>query len=271
MVARRGWVHLLVAVLVAVTSACGGDDGDDGGDGAGAAEPEVLRILVTNDDGVGGAGIDAVVAGLETLPDVEVTVVAPAEDRSGTSDSVTDPPPDGTDAALVGGHEAVAVAGLPADSVNHALDEVLTERPHVVVSGINLGQNLGPVVFASGTVGAARTAARRGIPALAVSQGLADTIDYRPGVELTLDWVTEHRDDLVDGEVETDTIANLNVPSCPTGEVRGVVEVVSAAADDVRSFDTVDCTSTATGPSTDIDGFLIGYATLAEVPLDAVA
>jgi 5'-nucleotidase len=268
-VTTRAWTRLTVAALLlmmAVAGACGGDGG-----GSDRATPVVLRILVTNDDGIGGAGIDALVVGLETLPDVELTVVAPAQDRSGTGDSVTEPRPSASEAQLVGGHQAIAVGGLPADSVIHALDEVLVQRPHVVVAGINLGQNLGPVVYASGTVGAARTAARRGIPALAVSQGLADSIDYEGGVELALDWVTEHREALLDGDVDTETIANLNVPSCRAGEVRGVVEVTTATGGGERSLDTPNCNSTATDPVDDLDGFMSGYATLTEVTLDPPA
>ena len=257
---------LVVAVAVAL-AACGGGGDDD--DASNDADSDVLRILVTNDDGVTGEGIDALVAGLETLPDVEVTVVAPAEDRSGTGDTVSDTPPTASETTLLGGHQAVAVAGFPADSVLYALDKVLDQRPHVVVSGVNKGQNLGPVVFASGTVGAARTAAGRGVPALAVSQGLADPPDYAAAVELALDWVTDHRKDLLVGEVQTETIANMNVPTCATGEVRGLVDVPSATDGGERMFNPPDCTSTENHPADDIDGFLNGYATLANVPLDA--
>jgi 5'-nucleotidase len=258
----------LVVLLAVVAAACGGDD--DGGDNAAPKADQVLRILVTNDDGVGGEGIDALVRGLETLDDVEVTVVAPADDRSGTGDSTSNPPPTASDATLIGGHEAIAVAGYPADSVIHALDQVLQERPHVVVSGVNKGQNLGPVVYASGTVGAARTAARRGIPALAVSQGLGDTIDYETGVRLALDWLEEHRKALLAGDVGTESIANLNVPSCATGEMRGEVDVASAEDSGTRNvLAPSDCNSSLEDPADDVEGFLNGYATLSEVDIDA--
>ena len=235
------------------------------------AAPEPLRILVTNDDGVGGEGIAALVDGLQSLDAVEITVVAPADNKSGTGGQTSPTPPKATEAKLVNGDEAIAVAGFPADSVVHALDEVLDEKPHVVVSGINAGQNLGPIVNVSGTVGAARMAASRGIPALAVSQGIGDSYDYETGVKLALQWIGEHRADLLAGKVPTDTIANLNVPSCSTGEVRGVEEVPTAA--DATGRDPVggkpDCTSTATDPKDDIDAYLEGYAPLAEVPAKA--
>lgn len=286
MVARVGWVRSLLAGLLVVAAACGGgdDDGDNGGsdDGAGSGGAEaassstapaeaadVLRVLVTNDDGVGAEGIDALVKGLEDLvDDVEVTVVAPAANQSGTGDSTTDPPPPAREAELLSGHEAIAVEGFPADAVNHALDQVLDEPPHLVVSGVNEGQNLGPVVYASGTVGAARTAARRGVPALAVSQGLAEVLDYESGVYFATDWVNQHRDALLAGEVGTDTVANINVPSCTAGEIRGIVEVATATGGGERALDPADCTSAVTDPPDDIQGFLVGYAVLADVALD---
>jgi 5'-nucleotidase len=263
--ARR---HLALVLLVLAAAACGGGD-DDSADPTPTPTPaEPLRILVTNDDGVEGEGISLLVDALEELDDVEVTVVAPAGDQSGTGGQTTPTPLTAEETELAGGAPAVAVAGFPADSVVYALDEVLDEPPHLVVSGINAGQNLGPIAEeVSGTVGAARKALSEGIPALAVSQGLSNEFDYATGVELALDWVEEHRDALLAGGVAADAVANLNVPSCATGEVRGVVEVPTAA--DVAGRDPVtapsDCTSTATDPADDIDAFLTGYAPLAAV------
>ena len=76
-----------------------------------------------------------------------------------------------------------------------ALDE-LGLTPDLVVSGINEGQNLGPVVDLSGTVGAARAAARRGVPALAVSQGFGQDLDYEVAAGLVTDWIEAHADAL---------------------------------------------------------------------------
>jgi 5'-nucleotidase len=269
------WVSL-VALAGILVGACSGDDDDkadeDKPTGTTAAPAEPLRILVTNDDGVGGQGMSDLVDGLATLDDVEVDVAAPAEDKSGTGGQ-TSPTPisvdDVEEVALVGGAPAVAVPGFPADAVVFALENMLDEPPHLVVSGINKGQNLGPVaVRFSGTVGAARKAVSEGIPALAVSQGLTDgAYDYSTAVELTLDWIDEHRDALVAGDLPADAVANLNVPSCATGEMRGVVEVPTATADEGRDMigGPSDCASTATDPKDDIDAFLTGYAPLADV------
>lgn len=268
-------VVLGIGVLAAAVVGCGGDDDDSGGDDAEPtttteAPAEPLRILVTNDDGVEGQGISDLVDGLATLDDVVVTVVAPKDDKSGTGSQTTPPPLVAAETTLLGGADAVAVEGFPADSVQYALDSVVGETPHLVVSGINAGQNLGPVADQlSGTVGAARKAASNGIPALAVSQGFGAEFDYATGVELTLAWIEEHREALLAGDVPADTVANLNVPSCATGAVRGVIEVPTATDAGTRDFIAApaNCASTAEDPKDDIDAYLNGFAPLAEVPV----
>jgi hypothetical protein len=81
-----------------------------------------LTILVTNDDGIGAPGIDALVTALSALPDVEIVVVAPAENQSGSSDKTTDGEVTATAGATTSGVAGTAVAGFPADSVIYALD-----------------------------------------------------------------------------------------------------------------------------------------------------
>jgi 5'-nucleotidase len=252
------------------STTAGGSSGSTPGstpDGSGSARP--LRIMVTNDDGYMGVGLDKVVEGLRTLPDVEVVVVAPATDRTGTGPSTTDVPLTATDVTTLSGYPAKAVAGFPADTVIWAVDEGgLDEKPDAIVSGINIGQNLGPVVDLSGTVGAARAAGSRGIPALAASQGLATEPDWDAGVELVLAWVTEHREELLAGGDDTPaTVENLNVPSCATGTLQELVEVpfaTDAAGRNVLASD-VDCTGTPADPADDVDAFNAGFPSLSDI------
>ena len=138
----------------------GCSSGSSDGDGT------ALRILVTNDDGVKAEGIDAVVEALRQDPNNEITVSAPAENQSGRGDQrrETPPPIEGADSTTLSGYPATAVNGYPADSVVYALDNLYpNEPPHVVLSGINEGQNVGNIMGllsqVSGTVGAAKTAA----------------------------------------------------------------------------------------------------------------
>lgn len=273
----------LVAVLA--LGACSGDDSGEDGDEAApdtteaeatttTAAPEPLRILVSNDDGVGAPGIDALVEGLQTLDDVEITVSAPAENQSGTSDSRTpgdDPEQETTTAS---GYPATAVRGYPADAVEQGLAAMgIDEPPHLVISGINEGQNIGSLTELSGTVGAARTGARAGIPALAVSQGFfldqGPEPDYPTAVELTLDWVTEHREELLaaDRPPGTAEVTNLNVPTCDGGQVRGVVEVPVATEAQTANVDyfAVDCNSDLQDPTQDVEAFGAGFAPLSRL------
>lgn len=230
--------------------------------------------MVTNDDGVGAPGIDAVVEALRALPQTEVTVVAPAANQSGTGGKTTGGTLVATDAATASGFAAKAVAGFPADTLVWAIDQKgIAARPDLVVSGINFGQNVGALASLSGTVGAAEAAAARGIPALAASQGIAEgalTPNFPDAVKQVLDWVAAHRDALAGtGSTTASSKAadafNLNVPTCPTGTVRGLVTEPLAAKDD-RKLSIVDCASTKTTFTDDVDAFVNGYAVIAPLP-----
>lgn len=228
------------------------------------AAAETLRILVGNDDGVGAEGISQLVAALAELPDTEVTVSAPAENQSGTSDSMTEGDVVSTETTTADGHPATAVDGFPADAIAAGLD-AMDEPPHLVVSGINEGQNIGELTELSGTVGAARTAARAGIPALATSQALGDPPDYPAGVAVVVAWVEEQREALLAGEVEP-TVISFNFPTCPVGEPRGeVVEVPLATGMGDRSFDAVDCEGDAPVPADDVDALVWGFTSQTEL------
>jgi 5'-nucleotidase len=230
-----------------------------------AAAVEPLTILVSNDDGYQAAGIAALVEALEAQPDVEVVVVAPDGNRSGsggqTSEGFT-----ATDVTMPDGHAAVAVSGFPADAVAHGLD-VLGVDADLVFTGTNEGQNLGPFVDISGTVGAARVAAQRGIPAVAVSTGLGTPApDHAAAAAAAIEWFVEHRADL-EGATE-DKVVNINAPTCAVGEVRDVVEVTSSTEPSGPSSLTadVDCSGTGPTPADDVAAFNAGFATITLVP-----
>ena len=156
--------------------------------------------------------------------------------------------------------------GYPADTVIWAVsDHGLSFRPDLVVSGINYGQNIGPVAALSGTVGAARQAVTLGIPALAASQGIDNgaSPDYAAAVPLVEHWVTQHRAALLSRTSGSAPLqATLNVPTCTPHPVRGPVTTVMAATGEVSASTTVDCTSTSTTYSNDLEAFEIGFATL---------
>jgi 5'-nucleotidase len=241
-----------------------------------------LRILVTNDDGVSAEGIDVIVQALIADPNNDVTVCAPDGQRSGSGDKTDCGTLNGTGTTTQSGYAATAVDGCPADAVNYALDPAnglyaADSLPHVVISGINEGQNVseGVATVASGTVGAAKTAARdHGIPALATSQGSSEgppipppgsVYDYDSGVSAALAWLAEHRSALAAGTVTTATVDSLNTPSCTAGSVRGLREV-PLAVDGTDAFKPQDCESTLEDPQDDVEAFVNGFNALSPVP-----
>ena len=221
-------------------------------------------MLVTNDDGVGAPGIDAIVEGLRGVPGIEITVVAPSGERSGSGGQTTEGPLTTTDTTTASGFEASAVDGFPADTIRAALDDLGVE-PDLVVSGINSGQNLGQLTEVSGTVGAARAAVAKGVPALAVSAEIGDP-DFSTATAQALAWIENHRDELAAGDAEA-VVTNMNVPTCPDGSVREVVEVPVApdATDAVRPPDQIDCSSSLVDPANDIVAFNNGYVPVSEL------
>lgn len=128
-----------------------------------------MRILIANDDGYLAPGIAALVQACQGLG--EIDVIAPEQNASGTSNSLTLNRP-------LTVHEARGepvqgfrfVNGTPSDSVHIALTGLLPQRPDLVLSGINQGANMGDDTLYSGTVAAAMEGYLFGIPAIAFSQ-----------------------------------------------------------------------------------------------------
>jgi len=231
-----------------------------------------ITVLISNDDGVGAPGIDALVEAVRVLPKTKVVVVAPATNQTGIGGKVTEGATvQGGPSTTASGYAATAVQGTPADSVNYAFD-TMKIRPTVTLTGANIGQNLGPNVDVSGTVGAARASAQHGVPALAVSAQIA-TPDYPLASKLAVAWLTEHRAALAKSakakqQVPPTEITSLNVPTCPGSAIRGLYQTTPAppgTPDSVLSA--VNCTSTATTYPNDVAAFNDGWATETPLPI----
>jgi 5'-nucleotidase len=161
---RMGFVRRIAIVFAFVVI---------GASGADLQTPKPFRILVSNDDGVRAPGIAALAQELKSIG--EVTIVAPAENQSGKGHSISITDPVYVDElTLPGGLQALSATATPASCVKLALLSLLKERPHLVVSGINRGYNLGRTTYVSGTVGAAREGAFHGVPAIASSMDAAN-------------------------------------------------------------------------------------------------
>ncbi len=174
------------------------------------------RILVSNDDGWDAPGLIALVAALKPLG--RVTVAAPAENNSGAghSMSLADPIPVRT--VEKDGIAWHIIEARPATCVRLGLLGLLPEKPDIVVSGVNRGDNLGVVTFYSGTSACAREAAFEGVPAVAVSLEGAAAMDYGPAAEFAAALVGE----LLRRGSPKGVFLNVNVPALPAASIQGV-------------------------------------------------
>ena len=130
-----------------------------------------LRILLTNDDSHDSPLFHRAIDALRQLGELHIAV--PATEQSWKGKSMTRYGPVYAERITIHDAPAWSVTGTPADCVNLALYHLLEERPDIVVSGINIGKNVGlGFVYASGTVGACLEANIAGLPALALSQEL---------------------------------------------------------------------------------------------------
>lgn len=218
-----------------------------------------LQILVSNDDGYNAPGIDYAVNALIAMPGVNVTVSAPATDKSGTGGSTSPDPLTADKLTTLSGYTAWAVNGFPADSVRYAL-ETLHVNPDLLVAGINNGQNLGPIIPHSGTVGAARVGGRASIPSVALSQATGTPDDFPSGVIAMKNWINRFLLGRA-GPPVFQSVVNINIPTCTSGgSIRGtLVEPVATSAAGIISPQ--NCLSTATGFTDDTSAFLNGFIT----------
>ena len=133
-------------------------------------------ILVINDDGINSIGLSILTKLLKKLGDV--IVVTPGGERSGVGKGISIGQVNVTETSFGDGIKAYAITGTPADSFLIAVNKLLKRMPDLLVSGINIGPNLGiDDVLTSGTVGAAFEAAIHNIPAIAVSYCLSEITD----------------------------------------------------------------------------------------------
>ena len=192
-----------------------------------------MRILVTNDDGVGAPGLAALTRALvrwtkeaggdgPAAPH-EIVVVAPSSNYSGAGaavGSVTDGtaiPTSGPWSRAQRRSRRTGSTRRPALSVIAGALGAVGPKPDLVLSGINHGVNVGRSVLHSGTVGAALTASQLGISALAVSlRAGADPDPWESAADLAVALVP------LLAAAPVRTVLNLNVPHLPLDEIRGL-------------------------------------------------
>ena len=210
-------LRVLLAAILLSFAACAHADG-------GGAQAPGLDIVLTNDDGYDAPGLLVLRAALQAAGH-EVSVVAPGANRSGSSVAITS---HGT----LTWHEpepgVIAVDGTPADCMRVAMTTLRATPPDLIISGINFGQNVGPGMLSSGTVGAALAGASHGIPSIAISQtvdphDVSGTARYFPSAaEFVVRLVAALQADGTFLLLPAGVTLNVNYPARVSADVLGV-------------------------------------------------
>ena len=171
-----------------------------------------MKILLSNDDGYLAEGLNVLAQRLRKKH--QVTIFAPAENRSASSSSLTiDKPlkPEKISESIY------TINGTPSDSTHFALCGYFKEEFDLVIAGINFGPNLGDDVIYSGTVAAAIEGRFVGLPSIAISLASWEGKNFDSAAEVAAVIV----DNVHFSELSTNTILNINVPDITYNEIKG--------------------------------------------------
>jgi 5'-nucleotidase len=184
----------------------------------------MLQILLTNDDGYHAAGLKALIEALSGI--ARITVVAPAKNKSACGHSLTLDRP--LRMICMKDDFYKMDDATPTDCVYLSLGNLYKEgyKPDLVISGINIGANMGEDITYSGTASAAMEAVIQGIPAIAISQvcksmsqGMDDGIDFELAKQTILKLVQK----IIQGEFPLDErkFLNVNIPAIKVDDCKG--------------------------------------------------
>ena len=173
----------------------------------------MIKILLSNDDGVNAIGLQTLAASLSSI--ANITVVAPERNRSGASNSLSLEDPLRVSMTDKGHY---SVNGTPTDCVHIAVTGMLETLPDMVVAGINDGANLGDDILYSGTVAAATEGRFLGLPAIAVSLVADGNRHFDTAAHVIKTLVLG----FLKNPAPADTLLNVNVPDVPISELMGL-------------------------------------------------
>ncbi len=174
-----------------------------------------MKILLTNDDGIFAPGLAAIYKELVKLG--SVTVVAPADSRSGASHSVTFKTPLVCNKVDIDGRfTGYSIEGSPADCVKLAVMQLHDGPIDLLVAGLNNGANAGINIYYSGTVAAAMEGTLLGIPSVAMSLANEEDMDYEKAAKYCFQILEQLM------PVEKGSVMNINIPLLSQGEPKGI-------------------------------------------------
>ena len=231
-----------------------------------------MRILLSNDDGYCAPGLAALAEALCEVGDV--VVVAPEQNRSGASNSLTLDRPLFLKKAANGFHY---VNGTPTDCVHLAVTGMLDTLPDIIVSGVNLGANMGDDTIYSGTVAAATEGYLLGIPSIAVSLTSFEGKNFATAGRVARELVERFSRQPVWDPI----LLNVNVPDIPYSQLNGqevtrlgrrhkaepVVKTVSPRNETLYWIGAAGAAADA-GPGTDFNAIERGCVSITPLQID---
>ena len=231
-----------------------------------------MRILLSNDDGYFAPGLLALAEALSPLG--EVVVVAPEQNRSGASNSLTLDRPLLLKKAANGFY---FVNGTPTDCVHLAVTGMLDKLPEIIVSGINLGANMGDDTIYSGTVAAATEGYLLGIPSIAISMTSFEGNNFAAAGQVARELVERY----IRNPINEPVLLNVNVPDIPYSELKGfevtrlgrrhkaepVVKMISPRSETVYWVGAAGAAADA-GQGTDFNAVERGFVSITPLQID---
>lgn len=231
-----------------------------------------MQILLSNDDGYFAPGLQALADALGGLG--EIVVVAPEQNRSGASNSLTLDRPLLLKKSANGFH---FVNGTPTECVHLAVTGMLDSLPDIIVSGINHGANMGDDTIYSGTVAAATEGYLLGIPSIAVSLTSFDGNNFETAGRVVRSLVER----FIEQPISEPVLLNVNVPDIPYAELKGsevtrlgrrhkaesVVKMLSPRNETVYWVGAAGAAADA-GPGTDFNAIERGYVSITPLQID---
>ncbi len=177
---------------------------------------DTKHVLISNDDGIDAHGIGVLVDAISSLDGFRVTVVAPNDQQSASSHSLTLTSP----LRIINlGPNRYSVTGTPTDTVLIAMEKILKEDPpDIVMSGINHGPNMGEDVIYSGTVAAAMEGTMFNIPSYALSLAAWHPTDFSGAAE----FIRRSIHDILAFPLRKGSLMNINIPDGPIENIQGI-------------------------------------------------